>query len=83
MQNTSISPPPANGAHPIVVGEHLQFLSDRLGIDPDSSKAGSGSGAGRQQAHDPDLEIEPEDIPFAMRIYMDAKTWRGRPRTSL
>jgi single-strand DNA-binding protein len=67
----------------IVVGENLQFLSDRLGIDPDSSKAGSGSGAGRQQAHDPDLEIEPEDIPFATRIYRDVKTWRGRPRTSL
>jgi hypothetical protein len=37
----------------------------------------------RRQARDPDLEIEPEDIPFATRIYTDAKTWRGRPRTSL
>jgi single-strand DNA-binding protein len=66
----------------IVIGENLQFLSDRTGIDPDSSKAGSGSGAGRQQAHDPDLESQPDDIPFATRIYGDAKTWRGRPRTS-
>ncbi len=66
-----------------VVGENLQFLSDRTAIEPDSSKVGSGSGAGRQQAHDPDLEIEPEDIPFATRIYGEVKTWRGRPRTSL
>jgi single-strand DNA-binding protein len=67
----------------IVVGENLQFLSDRTGIEPDSSRVGGGSGAGRQQGHDPDLEIGLEDIPFATRIYRDAKTWRGRPRTSL
>jgi single-strand DNA-binding protein len=48
----------------IVIGENLQFLSDRPGIDSDSNKAGSGSGADRQQGHDPDLEIEPDDIPF-------------------
>jgi single-strand DNA-binding protein len=67
----------------IVVGENLQFLSDRTGIEPNSSKVGSGSGAVRLQAHDPDVEIEPEDIPFATRIYRDVKTWRGRPRVSL
>jgi single-strand DNA-binding protein len=67
----------------IVVGENLQFLPDRTGIDTDSSQAAGGSGAGRQEAHDPDLGIEPEDIQFATRIYRDVKTWRGRPRTSL
>jgi single-strand DNA-binding protein len=66
----------------IVVGESLQFLSDRTGIDHDSPKADSGSGAGRQQAHDPDLEVEPEDIPFVTRIHREVKTWRGVPRVS-
>jgi single-strand DNA-binding protein len=67
----------------IVVGENLQLFPDRTGIDSGSSQAGGGSDAGRQQAHDPDLDIEPDDIPFATRIYRDVKTWRGRPRTSL
>jgi single-strand DNA-binding protein len=61
----------------IVVGENLRFLSDRTGIDSDSSQAGGAS------AHGPDLKTEPEDIPFATRIYKDVKTWRGRPRVSL
>ena len=67
----------------IVVGENVQFLPDRTGIDSDSSKAGSGSGAGRQQGHDADLESEPDDIPFATRIYKETRTWRSRPRVGL
>jgi single-strand DNA-binding protein len=67
----------------IVVGENLQFLPDRTGTGPDSSEAGGGSAHGHQTIHDANLEIESEDIPFATRIYRDAKKWRGRPRVSL
>jgi single-strand DNA-binding protein len=44
----------------IVVGENLQFLSDRAGIEPEYFKSG---GRSAHVCH-PDLEREPEDIPF-------------------
>jgi single-strand DNA-binding protein len=67
----------------IVVGENLQFLSDRTETEPSSSPAGSGSAHGHETGHGGNLEMEPDDIPFATRIYKDAKKWRGRPRVSL
>jgi single-strand DNA-binding protein len=48
----------------IVVGENLQFLSDRTGIGPEHSQSDAGSADVRHPRHESDLEREPEDIPF-------------------
>jgi single-strand DNA-binding protein len=48
----------------IVLGENLQFLSDRTGIGPEHSQSDAGSAGVRHPHDDPELEREPEDIPF-------------------
>jgi single-strand DNA-binding protein len=63
-----------------VIGESLQLIGDR-----GESEGGSGPPAGqrrtaappqRQRPHDPDLDAEPDDIPFRSTIYRDVRQSR-------
>lgn len=73
-----------------VVAEGLQLL----GSKPEgAARPGAGQQqqpASRQQppppgrrtapARDPDLDVEPDEIPFKAQVRTDAKLWRGRRR---
>jgi single-strand DNA-binding protein len=64
-----------------VVGEHLEFLGDRPTQGQGEASAGSKPADNKRQAsaprpqpaRDPDLDDEPDDIPFATTIYRDVR----------
>jgi single-strand DNA-binding protein len=64
-----------------VVGEHIEFLGSRQSGGQGEATSGSKPTDRRpapaprpHPARDPDLDAEPDDIPFRTRIYKDVRT---------